>query len=137
MIYVKRIVIADITRQIGLIQKVSDKFFGFDPSMSYERHLMFTNTRGSLYSGYIKKTGHSITITGDISIYVRDFCDYNDIIIFKHSSQPNEYKFIVAKKGTTLYAMCDRLLQRYGTRNGSISCTTHLLTTNSEIESHF
>lgn len=138
MIYIKRVVTADITRQIGLNQEVSDSFFRFNPIINGERFLIFTNKRSnSVYTGYIKKTGHSITITGDIYAFIKENCNYGDIVVFSRTSNLNEFKFITARKGSPLFNDCDRLLQRFGSRNGRICSTTHLLTNDSKMEALF
>ena len=134
MLYIKRVVVADITRQIGLTQKVSDQFFRFNPNLTYEKFLKFQKRSGETYTGFIKKTGHSITITGDIYSYVKDTCEYGDILLFKNTSSLDEFTFIVVKKGSQLYNECDKLLQCHGSRNNTISNTTHLLTRNTSIE---
>lgn len=134
MLYIKRVVVADITRQIGLTQKVSDQFFRFNPEIAYERFLRFQNKSGSIYTGTIKKTGHSITITGDFYSNIKEHCEYGDILVFKNSDSIQDFNFMIVKKGSTFYAECDKLLQCLGSRNNTISSTTHLLTKNSTIE---
>lgn len=138
MVYIKRVVIADITRQIGLNQEVSDSFFRFNPDTNCERYLKFTNARNKyVYTGTIKKTGHSITITGELYAFIKDNCQYGDIVVFSHSTGLNEFKFLTARKDSSLYNECDQLLQRFGTRNNTISRTTHLLTEDRCIEALF
>lgn len=134
MLYVKRVVVADITRQLGLTQIVSDQFFRFNPSLSHERFLTFKKRNREEFTGVIKKTGHSITITGDIYSYVKETCEYGDILLIKNTSKLDEYSFIVVKKSSTLYNECNNMLQCHGSRNNLISCSTHLLTRNSSIE---
>lgn len=134
MLYVKRVVVADITRQIGLTQKVSDQFFRFNPDLTYERFLKFKKRNGEVLTGFIKKTGHSITITGDIYSYVKDTCEYGDILLFKNTQSIDEYSFLIVKKTSILYNECDRMLQIHGSRNNTISSTTHLIVRNSSIE---
>lgn len=125
MIYIKRVAKADITRQIDLNKESADNFFCFNNDA---RQLEFVSEDDSLtYSGEIKQTGHTITIVGGLFSHVKDTCEEGDIIIFHTTKTKDKYTFHISRKGSQNYSAFDHALNLFGSKNGVIQATTHLL----------
>lgn len=128
MIYIKRITNADITRQIDLTKETASSFFAFDPDVVSQRSLVFLDeSTNACYSGNIKKSGHSTTITGDIFSFVKQNCDFGDIVVFSTTKSSSQFKFHVIKRTDTEFSGYDHALNLFGSRSGAINETTHLI----------
>lgn len=128
MIYIKRITNADITRQIDLTKETASSFFAFDPDVVSQRSLVFLDESTNVsYSGSIKKSGHSTTITGDIFSFVKHNCDFGDIVVFSTTRSNSQFKFHVIKRTDSEFSGYDHALNLFGSRSGVINETTHLI----------
>ena len=123
MIYIKRIVRADTTRQIDL-NKDSANFFGFIGSSIV---LTFVNEDGTSVSGTIKKTGHTTTITGKIFSEISGKCAFGDIVVFASTKVDTKFKYFIINKSDKQYAQFDAALKLFGSHSSVISETTHLV----------
>lgn len=129
MIYIKLVVSADITRQIDLSKDAGKMFFGFDasiPKLTYGLTFCDMSTK-KVYTGTIKKSGHSATITGDIFSYVKLNHKLDDIIVFEKTNVANQYNFRAFKPGSTQYNNYEKLLKKFGQYNARIKKYTHLI----------
>lgn len=126
MIYIKRVAKADITRQIDLNKESADNFFCFNNDA---RQLEFISEDDDslTYSGEIKQTGHTITIVGGLFSHVKDTCEEGDIIIFHTTKTKDKCIFHISHKGSQNYSAFDHALNLFGSKNGVIQATTHLL----------
>lgn len=128
MIYIKRITNADITRQIDLTKETASSFFSFDPEAVAQRSLVFLDeSTNASYSGSIKKSGHSTTITGDIFSFVKQNCKFGDIVVFSSTSSNTQFRFHVIKRTDNEFSGYDHALNLFGSRSGVINETTHLI----------
>ncbi len=128
MIYIKRITNADITRQIDLTKETASSFFAFDPDVVSQRSLVFLDeSTNASYSGSIKKSGHSTTITGDIFSFVKQNCDFGDIVVFSSTRSNTQFRFHVIKRTDNEFSGYDHALKLFGSRSGAINETTHLI----------
>ena len=133
MIYIKRVANADVTRQIDLNKESSEVFFRFNPDTENQRFIEFINEdNNDCLSGTIKKTGHTITIVGDIFSFVKANCANGDILVFSTTRDITKYKLHIAKIGTPNFESFDKALQLFGAVNTTINNTTHLLAVSDE-----
>ena len=114
MIYVKRIVDADMNRQSGLTKDTALSFFHYhqnDP----ERNLIFINkTTKVRVQGDLKQfKGNSPTITGQLSSEIKNNCVYGDIIIFEPTNKETVFNYLFVKKTDSEYEKYDSLLNDY------------------------
>lgn len=134
MIYIKRIANADITRQIDL-NKEAGAFFGFVEGYSGEVRLTFEEkvTKKNII-GFLKKTGHTITITGEIFSEFKQRCQLYDIVVFSSTKKANKFVYQIVNKGSKIYSEFDNSLKLFGSRSEVIGNTTHLVASFDDIE---
>lgn len=129
MLYIKRVVNADVTRQIDLAKDAAKVFFGFDesiPNLQYELEFIdkFTNT---IYEGRIAKKGHSVTIPGRFFSYIKQNHKNDDLIVFEKTEDDRRFFFHVFRPSDSLYNHYESLLEQYGIYSGKLKKHTHLI----------
>ena len=129
MIYIKRIVNADITRQIDLTKEVASSFFKYEEGDA-DKNVSFLNeeTRET-FNGTIKKTGHTSTIIGEIYSEIHRSCSLDDLWIVRSTRGDFTYTFSVVKKGTQKYPQYEKALNLFGSKSAVLGSSTHLLAT--------
>ena len=126
MIYIKRVVAADKSRQLGLTKETSLSFFHYDGEG--QRDVVFkVKNNNTCYAGSLRRTGNSYTITGEFSSLVRRVCNENDLIIFATTNKDNLYLFQIINQGAADYEHYLGLINEFGAWSGVIERTTHLL----------
>lgn len=129
MIYIKRAVSADVTRQIDLSFEVAEVFFGYNPSVTglvLDVEFCEKHSR-DIYKGRIKKSGHSVTIPGELFSYIKANHKIDDLIVFESTNNPKKFLFQVLRSSDKQYQEYEGLLSKYGKFSRAIRKYTHLL----------
>lgn len=129
MIYIKRAVSADVTRQIDLSFEVAEVFFGYDPSKSglvIDVEFCEKHSR-EVYKGRINKRGHGVTIPGEFFSYIKANHEIDDLIVFESTNNPKKFLFQVLRPSDKQYQEYEGLLSKYGKFSRVIKKYTHLL----------
>lgn len=129
MIYIKRIVSADVTRQIDLTKEVASALFKYEEGEPDKSVTFIEEESKRSFTGTVKKTGHTATIIGEIFSAIKQRCAIHDIWIVRTTKSESTYNFSVIKQGSSQYAQYEKALDLFGTKSAVLDASTHLLAT--------